>query len=132
MNSNHIDKSFEQNCQTDYIASQTNSDADKYQGILEFLISCSLKDCSIMLTVRRLRRHVTVAHGADVAHAASSAMPPATLHVRPFVNYEDLVFEYELHVVDVDLKPIGKIPFYFERDRTLFQDVTTTFQRGNP
>ena len=46
--------------------------------------------------------------------------PPDADCKNRFITYNGCQFEYKLHVVDVDLKPVGKIPGYFQKDREIF------------
>ncbi|KAI9359310.1 inositol-pentakisphosphate 2-kinase-domain-containing protein [Zopfochytrium polystomum] len=76
--------------------------ADKIRGIYEFLVSSSLKDCSIIVTVRRRNEPISTGENNSAA-----------------IVYGESQYEYKIHVVDVDLKPLDKIPSYFEKDRKI-------------
>ncbi|KAJ3350781.1 hypothetical protein HDU83_009410 [Entophlyctis luteolus] len=82
------------------------------QSVYEFLISQSLKDCSLFLTFRGI--HTST---CDCAEEERSVVPH---------TFECLQYEYKLRVIDVDVKDLKKLKSgeYLNQDRHMILGLT--------
>ncbi|CAO3610392.1 unnamed protein product [Cunninghamella blakesleeana] len=81
----------------------TNLDDDSIQRIGEYLLSMTLKDCSIMISVMKNK----------VENKQSKDLNTVTIN-------EDQ-FHYHIKLVDIDMKKWSKIPYWFELDRQIIK-----------
>lgn len=77
------------------------SEKDRIEIVKRFLISCTARDCSIMITL-------------------SSCPTPAR---EPLGRCCSLRWNYDVNIVDLDAKPIGKMSYYYKVDR----DIARTY-----
>ncbi|CAO3647303.1 unnamed protein product [Mucor fragilis] len=82
------------------------------QRVLEYVLSMTFKDCSIMINV-------------------TPAAVKATGH--KFVTLDNgLTFQYDIKVIDTDLKKLDKIPYWYELDQKIVDyAIETGFSRPN-
>ncbi|KAJ3215619.1 hypothetical protein HDU67_000217 [Dinochytrium kinnereticum] len=80
--------------------SQSHEHDQCYQKIMEYLVSSSLKDCSVIVTIREIGKGVVLS-SSEVFQAG------------------DKQFEYKIKLIDVDIKPFSKIPGFHEKDAAI-------------
>ncbi|KAJ3408064.1 hypothetical protein HDV05_005153 [Chytridiales sp. JEL 0842] len=83
-----------------------NQNLNIHQHLREFQISTSLKDCSILLALKR---------------RVSTSSSSSSSSTKAMIEFEGMEFEYTLKVVDVDFKPLHKVPGYFEKDQEILR-----------
>lgn len=83
-----------------------------------FLLSASAKDCSLMLTFKRVYSPSSLVekHASSSSEAAYSEGFVKILVQDNDDNKKEEVYQYRIGVVDVDPKPVSKIPYYFNLD----------------
>eukprot|EP00761_Pharyngomonas_kirbyi_P008104 gb/GECH01008115.1/.p1 GENE.gb/GECH01008115.1/~~gb/GECH01008115.1/.p1 ORF type:complete len:543 (+),score=117.55 gb/GECH01008115.1/:1-1629(+) len=72
--------------------------------IRQFLISQTAKDCSIMLTFRRLESQTAIKKTENAT-----------------VLVDGITYEYRLRIVDLDPKDVERIPHYHDLDRSIVE-----------
>lgn len=77
---------------------------EQIQRIYEYILSMTFKDCSLMINV------TPTVEGNN------------TSKIVTFSN--GLSFQYDIRVIDTDLKSIDKIPFWFELDQSIVKHAT--------
>lgn len=82
----------------------TNMD-DCIQRIGEYLLSMTLKDCSIMISVMKNK-------------VGNKQVPSNDLKT---VTINEDHFHYDIKLVDIDMKKWYKIPYWFELDRQIIK-----------
>ncbi|CAG8768639.1 22270_t:CDS:2, partial [Cetraspora pellucida] len=85
-------------------------DAQMRQRIYEFLMSTTLKDCSIIFTFQRSFFN----YETKVPHDISQIFEEQVKFI-PFPNDKDFL-KYKVNVIDLDPKSVTKIPYYYELD----------------
>ncbi|KAI9332996.1 hypothetical protein BDR26DRAFT_620152 [Obelidium mucronatum] len=81
---------------------EKEKEKDQLQIIMEYLLSLSLKDCSFMLTFRVLSNNDKFEPENGIGHKMT--------------RFKDSTIEYKIRVIDVDIKSIHKIPYYYTQD----------------
>ncbi|CAO3599658.1 unnamed protein product [Absidia cylindrospora] len=86
-----------------------DDEKEELQRLYEYLLSMTLKDCSVMICMAKGVRNLQ----GDTAlpNATSTAMVESSGHC----------FQYHIKVVDVDMKKWNKIPFWFDLDKRIIQ-----------
>ncbi|KAF9966929.1 Inositol-pentakisphosphate 2-kinase [Mortierella alpina] len=94
-------------------------DSLKMHFIREFLLSATLKDCSILITIRR-------AGQAEIR--PSMAIQPAIRTDKSDVEFREIVhgvevngecYQYKITCIDLDPKKIVSVPMYMKKDRAI-------------
>jgi len=80
---------------------------DRAEIVKRFLISCTARDCSLMITFSSCRNPTRVPLGQCLAGK----------------------YNYEITVVDLDAKPIAKMHHYFEVDQEIAKNYTEFIER---
>ncbi|KAI8611588.1 inositol-pentakisphosphate 2-kinase [Chytriomyces sp. MP71] len=73
------------------------------QSIFEFLMSASLKDCSIMISLRR----------------KTTSFDTISQDATGIATLNDHSFEYKIRVIDVDIKSVSKLAYYCYQDNDI-------------
>ncbi|KAJ3333709.1 Inositol-pentakisphosphate 2-kinase [Blyttiomyces sp. JEL0837] len=102
-------------------ALDTLTESQKLQSIYEFTISTALKDCSLIITLRKKS-------SSYVRHSNSGFFPPPITRVLDACGY---LWEYKIHVVDVDIKPVTKIVSYLDKDKRIVHKKKDSDKGGN-
>lgn len=79
--------------------------------VRDYLISATAKDCSLMISFRPKK-------SGDVQSSYSSVHLEATKQS----------FEYKAYLIDLDMKPLKKMPYYYELD----QKIVSSFRACTP
>mmetsp|Transcript_692 Transcript_692/g.1608 ORF Transcript_692/g.1608 Transcript_692/m.1608 type:complete len:409 (-) Transcript_692:15-1241(-) len=82
-----------------------------------YLIAATAKDCSLIITMKRIAHPDASPSSGNTASEAPSA---GIVHESPSC------FQYRLQVIDTDIKPLSKIPAHFKLDR----DIAVQFLSG--
>ena len=90
-----------------------SNSAEEDEAIDRFMVSCSAKDCSVMITLKPSYDSLTL---SDLKTAK------ALKDLYPINQIKGCI--YSLAVVDFDPKPLTKIPYYFNLDRK----ITETYE----
>ncbi|KAI7905572.1 inositol-pentakisphosphate 2-kinase [Cokeromyces recurvatus] len=77
---------------------------NRKQKIYEYLLSMTFKDCSIMINIA----------------------PAAVANSHKSIKCRHLLFQYDLKVVDTDLKNIDKIPYWYTLDQSIVHNTLNT------
>ncbi|KAG0326711.1 Tetraspanin [Dissophora globulifera] len=88
----------------------------KLHFIREFLLSMTLKDCSILITMRRVDHADDNSNASLVAVEQEGLMFKENIH-RIKVKGED--FDYKITCIDLDPKKITSIPMQQQKDRNI-------------
>ncbi|ORZ09183.1 inositol-pentakisphosphate 2-kinase [Absidia repens] len=86
-----------------------DDEKEELQRLYEYLISMTLKDCSVMICMTKGIRN----------RQGDTALPSTTS--RAMVESSGHCFQYHIKVVDVDMKKWNKIPFWFDLDKRIIQ-----------
>mmetsp|Transcript_51140 Transcript_51140/g.95274 ORF Transcript_51140/g.95274 Transcript_51140/m.95274 type:complete len:428 (-) Transcript_51140:176-1459(-) len=91
----------------------------QHELVRRFLVAATAKDCSMMITLRRC-------DGPAEPCSTNPDMPvDSGTHTHPVIR--DLEgWEYSIMVVDLDSKPIEKIPYYFQQDLEIAESFAKT------
>ena len=77
------------------------------QRIYEYVLSMTFKDCSLMISI------------SPFADAGQKQ-----------IKIDDRVFYYRITVIDIDLKDVNKIPYWYQLDKTIVQyAIDTNYQK---
>lgn len=79
---------------------------EQIQRIYEYILSMTFKDCSLMINVTPLTEKNRSEKTVILANSKS--------------------FQYDVKVIDTDLKDIKKIPFWFQLDQSIVKHATET------
>lgn len=79
---------------------------EKRQRIYEYVLSMTFKDCSLMINVTEARNRIT---------------DKKTITLKDGSSYQ-----YDLKVIDTDLKNIEKIPYWYQLDQSIVQNAINT------
>jgi inositol-pentakisphosphate 2-kinase len=104
-----LDMHRESHMNQDLSGSFSAHPVDKLTAIRNFLLSMSLRDCSIMVLLTK----------AD-AHAQSSFM------------YNHQTFKTQIKVIDTDPKHHSKIPYYYDLDQSILNHFSSIIYDRNP
>ncbi|KAF9019223.1 Inositol-pentakisphosphate 2-kinase [Haplosporangium bisporale] len=89
-------------------------DTLKLHFIREFLLSATLKDCSILMTVRRLDDH------PPTSTASEDVLPSFKENARR-IKVGGSEFEYKMTCIDLDPKKMSSVPKYLKKDREIVE-----------
>ncbi|XP_056162523.1 inositol-pentakisphosphate 2-kinase-like isoform X2 [Syzygium oleosum] len=81
--------------------------------VKKFLIAATAKDCSLMFCFRRREDG-----GSDSPYD------------RVYLESTNQVFDYKVHFIDLDLKPLEKMEYYYELDQKIVSAYTEALQNG--
>lgn len=84
----------------------SNTPITDLQRILEYVLSMTFKDCSIMINVIPKRGKV--------------------LNHKLVALRNGLIFYYDIKVIDTDLKKVDKIPYWYKLDQTIVKHAIET------
>ncbi|RGB24285.1 inositol-pentakisphosphate 2-kinase [Rhizophagus diaphanus] len=106
-----------------------------HQRIYEYLMSATLKDCSIIFSFRRsdIRDFAEQkSHSSPIFQnkerlqqiSLSETQSPISdsLNKYPYDNYLDRPYVYKVSVIDLDPKPLAKLPYYQELDAKIVEN----------
>ncbi|KAJ4879634.1 Inositol-pentakisphosphate 2-kinase family protein [Raphanus sativus] len=79
--------------------------AEKVNVLKEFLISATAKDCSVMISFRSTN---------DVISRSSS-------HSNLHLESAKQEFDYKVHFIDLDMRPLKKMEVYYELDKKIMK-----------
>jgi hypothetical protein len=80
---------------------------EERQRLYEYVLSMTLKDCSVMVCLTR-----------DYGSGDTATRTIRTGHTSSSLGH---CFQYQIKVVDVDMKKWTKIPFWYDLDRRIIQ-----------
>lgn len=75
--------------------------------IQQFLLSATLRDVSIFIFVRPVTLHSATEDHADA---------------QQHINIDGQIYKYCMKVIDADIKPIERVPSYWQKDRDIVDD----------
>ncbi|KAI6688812.1 hypothetical protein NL676_025640 [Syzygium grande] len=81
--------------------------------VKKFLIAATAKDCSLMFCFRRREDG-----GSDSPYD------------RVYLESTNQVFDYKVHFIDLDLKPLEKMEYYYELDQKIVSAYNEALQNG--
>ncbi|CAB4402468.1 unnamed protein product [Rhizophagus irregularis] len=106
-----------------------------HQRIYEYLMSATLKDCSIIFSFRKsdIRDFAEQkSHSSQIFQnkerlqqiSLSETQSPISdsLNKYPYDNYLDKPYVYKVNVIDLDPKPLAKLPYYQELDAKIVEN----------
>jgi hypothetical protein len=102
-------------------AQQQASEGEEEQltRLRDYLTAATAKDCALMITLQQVVRSAQQQEGASDAEPAAAASGTCALPSRARV-YEDAAsgacFAWQLSLVDLDLKPLAKLPLHWQLD----------------
>ncbi|KAF9577670.1 Inositol-pentakisphosphate 2-kinase, partial [Lunasporangiospora selenospora] len=102
--------------------------------IREFLLSATLKDCSIMITIRKCGDEEAIAtteqqeNDKDESSFCLGVFSEATHKVK----IGDEMFEYKIICVDLDPKKIKSVPMYLKKDKDIVDHYLSTAGEREP
>ncbi|KAG0288827.1 Inositol-pentakisphosphate 2-kinase [Linnemannia gamsii] len=101
----------------------------KLHFIREFLLSATLKDCSVLVTIKR---DTSAAAGAMTANTTSSSRLEVDTGSPEFheachrIKVKEEMFMYKITCIDLDPKKMTSVPMYLEKDRTIVKHYLAT------
>ncbi|CAG8773703.1 25535_t:CDS:2 [Dentiscutata erythropus] len=106
-----IAKEYEKRIKSPGVPHLSMDGAQMRQRIYEFLMSTTLKDCSIIFTFQKsyFNDETKVVDGTGLFFKEK-------VKFIPFSNDDKIYFKYKVNVIDLDPKPVAKIPYYYELD----------------
>lgn len=81
--------------------------------VKKFLIAATAKDCSLIFCFRRREDG-----GSDSSYD------------RVYLESTNQVFDYKVHFIDLDLKPLEKMEYYYKLDQKIVSAYTEALQNG--
>ncbi|KAG0328526.1 Inositol-pentakisphosphate 2-kinase [Podila horticola] len=90
-------------------------DTLKLHFIREFLLSATLKDCSILITIRQLDDQ------PPTASTASEGVLPRFKENTQKIKVGGCEFEYKMTCIDLDPKKMSSVPKYLAKDREIVE-----------
>lgn len=105
-----IVKEYEQRIKSPDVPHLSMDGAQMRQRIYEFLMSTTLKDCSIIFTFQKSR----FSDETKVADGTSLFFKEKVKFI-PFSS-DKIYFKYKVNVIDLDPKSVTKIPYYYDLD----------------
>ncbi|RIB04632.1 inositol-pentakisphosphate 2-kinase [Gigaspora rosea] len=105
-----IVKEYEQRIKSPSVPHLSMDGAQMRQRIYEFLMSTTLKDCSIIFTFQKSR----FSDETKVADDTSLFFKEKVKFI-PFSS-DKIYFKYKVNVIDLDPKSVTKIPYYYDLD----------------
>ncbi|KAG0020003.1 Inositol-pentakisphosphate 2-kinase [Entomortierella chlamydospora] len=101
----------------------------KLHYIREFLLSATLKDCSILITVRQVEEEEEVKAGHSLPKNDVSSVKGISLGFREkyhWINVNDKEFIYKITCIDLDPKKMSSVPMYLKKDRDIVNYYLST------
>ncbi|KAG0239199.1 inositol-pentakisphosphate 2-kinase [Mortierella sp. GBAus27b] len=103
----------------------------KLQFIHEFLLSTTLKDCSILIAIRRVNSaEKTIDHVIDLVNGANRSNGVANkLRFREQCRRITVMgadFVYKITCIDLDPKMMAAVPLYLKKDRAIVDHYLAT------
>ncbi|KAI9366337.1 inositol-pentakisphosphate 2-kinase [Pilaira anomala] len=97
---------FQRRCQmnTPFKSDSIQQIDEQRQRIYEYILSMTFKDCSLMINVT----------------------PNTAINTKTITLSNGLSFQYEIKVIDTDLKNIKKIPYWFDLDQSIVKNALET------
>ncbi|KAG0087504.1 Inositol-pentakisphosphate 2-kinase [Podila epicladia] len=95
-------------------------DTLKLHFIREFLLSATLKDCSILITVRQLDDQ------PPITSTASEDVVPKFKENTRRIKVAGSEFEYKVTCIDLDPKKMSSVPKYLAKDREIVEHYLST------
>lgn len=97
--------------------------------IREFLLSSTLKDCSILVTIQRDTSTVTVettANSTSSSRLEVDAGSPEFHEACHRIKVKEEMFVYKITCIDLDPKKMTSVPMYLKKDRTIVDHYLAT------
>ncbi|KAG9068558.1 Inositol-pentakisphosphate 2-kinase [Linnemannia hyalina] len=95
--------------------------------IREFLLSATLKDCSILITIQRETATVGVATTANATLSRLEVDAGNEFHEACHrIKVKEEMFLYKITCIDLDPKKMTSVPMYLKKDRTIVNHYLTT------
>ncbi|KAF9174575.1 Inositol-pentakisphosphate 2-kinase [Mortierella sp. AD010] len=101
----------------------------KLHYIREFLLSATLKDCSILITVRQVKEEKEKEAGHPLPKSDASSEKGTSLGFREnyhWINVNDKEFIYKIVCIDLDPKKMSSVPTYLKKDRDIVNYYLST------
>ncbi|KAF9546578.1 Inositol-pentakisphosphate 2-kinase [Mortierella hygrophila] len=95
--------------------------------IREFLLSATLKDCSILITIQRDTATVGVATTANATLSRLEVDAGSEFHEACHrIKVKEEMFLYKIICIDLDPKKMTSVPMYLKKDRTIVNHYLAT------
>ncbi|KAF9151098.1 Inositol-pentakisphosphate 2-kinase [Linnemannia schmuckeri] len=96
--------------------------------IREFLLSATLKDCSILVTIRRDTSSAAVATTASIISSRLEVDEgsPEFHEACHQIKVKEEMFVYKITCIDLDPKKMTSVPMYLKKDRTIVDHYLAT------
>ncbi|CAG8661431.1 4423_t:CDS:2, partial [Scutellospora calospora] len=109
-----IVKEYKQRIKVPSVSHLSMNDIQMRQRIYEFLLSTTLKDCSIIFTFQKSCFN----DETKVSHETSNIFKEKIKFISfsNDSNDDKIYLKYQVNVIDLDPKPVTKIPYYYELD----------------